>query len=99
MIVFWGVYNCYKVENYISEVGVRYTDKEGKEEEKYFLEENQGKVYKKGKGWFGTLEEVANQIDPLIDKCMEPDMWDDKKTVLNTEKICKELMKNKDFER
>ena len=86
------------IDGEYSDVGVTYKNEDGKEEEKYFLSENQGRVYQEGRGWFGTLEEVASQIEPLIDECMGSDIWGEK-TVLDTEKLCKKLMKNRDVER
>lgn len=57
-----------------SQVGVKY-NADGNEKEEYFLEENNGKVYYSGKGWFGSLREVAQKIENLIDKNIELNEW------------------------
>lgn len=74
-----------------SDVGVIYKDDAGKEKEQYFLHENHGKVYSKGKGWLGSLKDVARKIDSLIDANITHDEWCGG-TVLDTDSIINTLM-------
>lgn len=83
------------IEGEYSKVGVVYQGGKG-EKEAYFLSENHGQVYLQRKGWFGSLESVAEQIEPMIDDCLEPDMWGEDDIVLNSNKIVKALEASRD---
>ena len=74
-----------------SDVGVIYKGDDGKEKEQYFLKENHGKVYSKGKGWLGSLKEVAKKIESLIDTNTTRDGWSEE-TIVDTNSIINTLM-------